>query len=80
MVIESSKDYGTGNVIMVLDGETSPQEINDYLKQCYGEEICEGDKLEMRDGNTFRGLENPPTALLVKNPNAGSHRQEEGEA
>jgi hypothetical protein len=66
MVIESSKDYGTGNVLMILDGETSLQEIADYLCENHGEDVCAGDKVELTKGGEYKGLVNPPTAYFIK--------------
>ena len=66
MVIESSKDYGTGNVLMILDDETSLQEIIDYLHENHGENICVGDRVEFMKGGEYKGFINPPTAYFIK--------------
>ena len=38
MIISSSKNHGTGNVLMILDGETLVNDIKEHLARHYGVE------------------------------------------
>jgi len=42
MIYESSKDYGTGEILMIHDGETTVQEVRDYLQRNHSQEMSEG--------------------------------------
>lgn len=61
MIHDSSKDYDTGEVLMLHDGKTTVQEVYDFLKKCYSQEIEEGDQLEFYDASEYNGFLNPHT-------------------
>jgi hypothetical protein len=49
MIYESSKDYGTGEILMIHDGETTTQEVCDYLHRNHSQDVNEGDQLQFTD-------------------------------
>lgn len=61
MIYESSKDYGTGDILMLHDGETTVQEACDYLQRNHSQEVNEGDQLHFTDASEYHGVKNPAT-------------------
>jgi len=61
MIYESSKNYSTGEILMIHDGETTVQEVRDYLQRNYSQEMSEGDQLQFEDASEHRGMKNPAT-------------------
>jgi len=61
MIHESSKDYGTGEILMIHDGETTTQEVCDYLQRNHSQEVNTGDKLHFTNASEYCGMENPAT-------------------
>lgn len=63
MIYESSKDYGTGRVL-ILWGEEPPTvgEIEDYVKTNYG---MVGAEVRIDKPTMFRGIMNLGTATVV---------------
>ena len=61
MIYESSKDYGTGEILMIHDGETTVQEVCDYLQRNHSQEVNEGDQLHFTDASDNHGMTNPAT-------------------
>lgn len=59
MIYESSKDYGTGEILMIHDGETAVQEVCDYLQRNYSQEVNKGDELQFTDASECLGMTNP---------------------
>jgi hypothetical protein len=64
MIYESSKDYGTGEILMIHDGETTVQEVCDYLQRNHSQEVNEGDQLHFTDASDNHGMTNPATIKL----------------
>ena len=63
-IYDSAKDYGTGHVLILWDGDKpSDEEFMDYAKRMYGTT----GKLEVEDPQVFRGMENPGTATVTPN-------------
>lgn len=61
MIYESSKDYGTGEILMIHDGETTVREVCDYLQRNYSQEVSEGDRLHFTKASEYWGMTNPAT-------------------
>ena len=61
MIYESSKDYGTGEILMIHDGETTVQEVCDYLQCNHSQEVNAGDQLHFTDASECRGMISPAT-------------------
>ena len=61
MIYESAKDYGTGEILMIHDGETTVQEVCDYLQRNHSQEVNEGDQLHFTDASDNHGMTNPAT-------------------
>ena len=66
MITDSSKDYGTGNVLMILDGETPLKELRDYLTKHYGVKVFVADSIERTpEGANAKGFINQATAIYI---------------
>ena len=61
MIYESSKDYGTGEILMIHDGETTVQEACHYLQRNHSQDVNEGDQLQFTDASECHGMPNPAT-------------------
>ena len=57
MIYESSKDYGTGEILMIHDGETTAQEVCDYLQRNHSQDVNEGDQLQFTDASEYHGYD-----------------------
>ena len=66
MITDSSKDYGTGNVLMILDGKTTTEDVMDYLKRNYGINDARGAHLEWTPESQCKGFVNQATAVYVR--------------
>jgi len=64
MIHESSKNYGTGEILMIHDGTTSTQDVCDYLKRNYSQDVNEGDQLHFTRASEYRGMLNPATIVF----------------
>jgi hypothetical protein len=64
MIYESAKDYGTGEILMIHDRETTVQEVCDYLQRNHSQEVNEGDQLHFTDASDNHGMTNPATIKL----------------
>ena len=63
-IYESSKDYGTGQVLILWDEDKpSDEEFLEYAKNKHG---ITG-TLEVDDPSVFRGMVNPGTATVTPN-------------
>ena len=63
-IYSSSKDYATGVITMLWDGDRpSHDEFLDYAKENYG---VTGN-LDIEDPTMFKGLRNPGTAKVTPN-------------
>lgn len=63
MIYESSKDHGTGAILMLFDGEPPSQtEIDEYLTENYG--IGVTGTVEVEPPSVFRGMHNPGTIAI----------------
>ena len=63
MIVEGSKDYSSGEILMICsDNATSDYDAWEYLKTNYGVTPQEG-TLEYTSGSDFCGYWNPPTYL-----------------
>ena len=61
-IYESSKDYGTGQVLILWDGDKpSDDEFVEHAKNEYGTI----GKLTVEEPTMFRGMSNPGTATVV---------------
>ena len=58
MIIDSSKDYGTGEVIMTSDGTTSPKKVWQFLSENYGVTSKDGEIVHTPKSE-YNGLKNP---------------------
>lgn len=64
-IYESSKDYATGEVLMLWDGDRpSNEEFIEYAKENHGV----AGKLVIEDPTTFKGFQNPGTATVTPSP------------
>jgi len=65
-IYESSKDYGTGVVLILWDGDRpSDDEFLEYAMASYGTTGT----LEVYEPTDFRGMTNPGTATVTPNIN-----------
>jgi len=64
MIYESSKDYGTGEILMIHDGTTSKQDVCDHLKRNHSQDVNEGDRLHFTSASEYRGMLNPATIVF----------------
>ena len=63
-IYESSKDYGTGQVLILWDGDKpSNDEFLEYAMDEYGV----AGTLEVEEPTEFRGMTNLGTAIVVPN-------------
>jgi len=63
-IYESSKDYGTGQVLILWDGDKpSNEEFMKYARTEYGVTGA----LEVEEPTSFRGMTNPGTATVTPN-------------
>jgi hypothetical protein len=63
MIIESSKDYAAGRILILFKGEVPTQEeINEYCHLNYGFRPGIGYTIEPE--NDFRGFINPGTVIV----------------
>jgi hypothetical protein len=63
-IYESSKDYGTGSVLMLWDGDRpSNEEFIEYALENYG---VTG-SLKIEDPETFKGYQSAGTATVTPN-------------
>jgi hypothetical protein len=75
MIYESSKDYGTGEILMIHDGETTVQEVCDYLQRNHSQEVNEGDQLHFTDASDNHGMTNPATINFSPANNTNEERE-----
>lgn len=68
-IYESSKDYGTGQVLILWDGDKPSNE--EFLEHAINEYGVTG-ALVVEEPTLFRGMENPGTATIT--PNVQSDR------
>lgn len=73
-IYESSKDYGTGQVLILWDGDRPGDE--EFLEHAMLEYGTTG-TLEVDEPTVFRGITNPGTAIIT--PNVQDHRPVEAE-
>jgi len=67
MITESSKDYVTGNVLMLWDGEVPTyEEVNQYCFDNYG--FRPNFNYEVDAPNDFMGYINPGTVVAFNTP------------
>jgi hypothetical protein len=64
MIYESSKDYGTGKILIIHDGDTTTQDACDYLQLNHSQDVNEGDQLCFIKPSMHRGLINPATIVF----------------
>jgi hypothetical protein len=64
MIYESSKDYGTGEILMIHDGDATTQDACDYLRQNHSQDVNEGDQLCFTKSSEHCGLINPATIVF----------------
>lgn len=65
MIYESSKDHGTGEILMIFVGRTpTEKEVREYAQKHYG--VSEGE-ISISEQSVCRGLINPGSALLKPN-------------
>jgi len=60
MIIESSKDYGTGTILMIGDGNTSEDEAVEYVEKNYGADTSYG-LMDHTPESEHCGFVNPET-------------------
>jgi predicted RNA-binding protein with PUA-like domain len=77
MIHESLKDYETGKILMTHDGDTTTQDVCDYLARNHKQDVNEGDQLCFTKSSKHRGLINPAT--IVFSPANDEVCQPEGE-
>ena len=65
MIIDSSKDYGTGNVLMILDGKTTTEEVIEYLRRNYSVNDCLAGSLEWTPEGNHKGFVNQATVTYI---------------
>lgn len=63
-ILESSMDYGTGQVLMIWDGDEPSHE--EFLSRSWVEYKVTG-RLEVEQPTYFRGMRNPGTATVIPN-------------
>lgn len=63
MIYESSKDYGTGTILLLFDGDSPSQtEIDEYLTRNYG--IGVTGAVDVEPPSVFRGFKNLGTVTI----------------
>lgn len=67
MIIESSKDYGTGTILMIGDGNTSEDEAVEYVKKNYGVDARYG-LMDHEPESEYGGFVNPETWTFTPIP------------
>lgn len=64
-IYESSKDYVTGKVLILWDGDRpTNDEFLEHATLVYG---VKGSLIEVEEPTVFRGMENPGTAMVMTN-------------
>ena len=65
MIIDSSKDYGTGRVICIVEDDTTDDYVWEHLAIRYG--LHPGDGFIMREKSPpSHGLDNPETVTFIR--------------
>ena len=63
-IYDSSKDYGTGQVLILWDGDKPSND--EFLEHAMNEYGVTG-TLEVEEPTVFQGMVNPGTAIVVPN-------------
>lgn len=58
MVLDSSKDYFDGSILMSCEDDTSKEEVVDYLMCNHGVESVQDCELVERDSDVYMGYKN----------------------
>ena len=73
MIYESSKDYGTGVILMLVIPPVSTQDVADYIRANYHQEVNEGDQMHFTDETIHKGLTNPATVQFIPKNRENTH-------
>ncbi len=65
MIIEGTKDYATGSVLMISDGDATNHEVWDWLRKNYRTIPNEG-RIEKREKSEYFGMTNPATFTFIR--------------
>ena len=75
MIIEGTKDYATGEVLMISDGDATNREAWDWLRDNYGMHPSDG-RIEKREKSEHCGMTNPATFTFIRANDQLSDRHE----
>ena len=64
MIIEGSKDYGTGEILMLGDGRSVELDAWDYLRNNYGLHPSDG-TLTHEPATKYRGMKNRESFYFI---------------
>ena len=65
MIYESSKDYGTGEILMLHEPPTSTQDVVNYLRDRHSQDVNEGDQIEFRESDGYAGYMNEASVTFI---------------
>ena len=65
MIIEGSKDYGTGVILLISDGDATEREAWDWLRENYGMHPKDG-HIEKLEKSGHHGMTNPATFTFFR--------------
>ena len=65
MIYESSKDYGTGEILMLHEPPTSTQDVVNYLRDSHSQDVNEEDQIEFRDSDGYAGYMNEASVAFI---------------
>ena len=64
MIYEASKDYGTGTITMIGDGNTPECDAWDYVRENYGTHSGDG-LIEHTSPSEYCGMKNPEVGVFI---------------
>lgn len=73
MIYEASKDYGTGAITMIGDGNTPERDAWDYVRDHYGMHPGDG-SLEHTPESEYCGMKNPEVWTFIR-ANSGDEQR-----
>ncbi len=66
MIYDSSRDYGTGSILILFDGaDPTEHEIRDYVRRNYSSNCFE---IEIESESSHNGYRNPGTIRVMTAP------------
>ena len=65
MIYESSKDYGTGEIIMLHEPPTSTQDVVNYLRDTHSQDVNDGDQIHFREQDGYEFYVNEASVTFI---------------